>query len=162
MTPRGIKKIVVYSSGNRLVVNDLVRSVSAASDLPALLLSHQVPAGQAYGGSFYWRFDHSEVVPGGIGYGFTEDVIYATLGLVAAASAADDGDANEAFVPAITAAQEALLQGVDEEGQVCEHLALVGQTCHAYAGEMLQALWSAKQYLDSLADADPDEPGDGG
>ena len=41
MTPRGIKKIVVYSSGNRSVVNDLVRSVSAASDLPvSVYLSH--------------------------------------------------------------------------------------------------------------------------
>lgn len=131
-------------------------------DLPALLLSHQVPAGEAYGGSFYWRFDHSEVVPGGIGYGFTEDAIYATLGLVAAASAAGNDDANEAFVLAITAAQEALLRGVDEDGEVYEHLAQVGQKYHAYAGEMLQALWSTKQYLDALADSDSDGTGGGG
>jgi len=128
-------------------------------DLPALLLSHQVPAGEAYGGSFYWRFDHSEVVPGGIGYGFTEDVIYATLGLVAAASAAGSDDANEDFALAITAAQEALLRGVDEDGKVYEHLAQVGQTYHAYEGEMLQALWNTKHYLDTLADPDSDETG---
>ena len=41
MALQEIKKIVVYSSGSRLVVNNLVRSVSAASDLPVTVyLSH--------------------------------------------------------------------------------------------------------------------------
>lgn len=151
----GLDDTPVASEGGSAYWKDTV-----LSDLPWLLLSHQVPGDDAYGGSFYWRFDHSAVVPGGIGYGFTEDVVYGTLGLVAAASAMGGG-AHEDFVPAITAAQEALLLGVDEEGEVYEHLALVGQTYHTYAGEMLQALWSSKKYLDSLTDPDSDEPGGG-
>jgi hypothetical protein len=91
------------------------------------------------------------VVEGGIAVGFTEDAIYGTLGLVAVAAAGDD-PADEDMVRAITAAQEILLRGVDEEGRVYQHLAQVGETYHVYAGEMLQALWGTKQYLDSLAE----------
>jgi hypothetical protein len=121
------------------------------SDLPALLLSHQVPRGEPFSGSFYWRFDHSSVEQGGIGAGFTEDAVYGTLGLVAAA-AAGKGPAGDDMVRAVEAALEMLMQGVDIEGRAYQHLALVGESYHAYAGEMLHALCVAKQYLDSLPD----------
>ena len=42
MALQGIKKIVVYSSAARMVVNDLVTSVSAASDLPVTVYPSHV------------------------------------------------------------------------------------------------------------------------
>ena len=105
------------------------------ADLPSLLLSHQVPDGQPYAGSFFWRFDHrdssDEVVSG-----FTEDTIFATLGLVGAAEANPDLGVDAA----ILAARQALLGGIDSEGKVYEHLWLQGEIYCAYAGEMLQVL----------------------
>ena len=41
MESQAIKKVVVYSSGNRLVVGDLVRSVAAAGDLPVSVYRSQ-------------------------------------------------------------------------------------------------------------------------
>lgn len=123
------------------------------SDLPALLLSHQVPEGEPFAGSFYWRFDHTSGALEGTGAGYTEDAIYGAIGLVAAASLEHPG-AGEDLEGAITAAYEALLPGVDAEGKVYEHLSLQGATHHAFAGEMLQALWSTKQYLDAAEGSD--------
>jgi len=139
------------------------------SDLPGVLASHQVPEDEPFAGSFYWRLDHTAGETEGVVAGYTEDAIYGTLGLVAVASLAREaidpnmvdpnavdtvaeGDvAEHDFDGAIEAACEALLQGIDEEGVVFQHLSLVGQTRYAYAGEMLQALWHVEQYL---------EPGD--
>ncbi len=114
-------------------------------DLPALLLSHQVPDGEPYGGSFYWRFDHAAGSEGGAAAGFTEDAVYGALGLVAAASLADPND--DKMEQAITAVNEAILKGVDAEGRVYEHLSRQGATYNLFAGEVLQALWSVKQHL---------------
>ena len=53
-------------------------------DLPNILAAHQVISDDYKNGSFYVRFDHT--VPG-IGYyesGYTEDTIYALLGLISA------------------------------------------------------------------------------
>jgi hypothetical protein len=139
------------------------------SDLPALLASHQVPLGEEFGGSFYWRYDHTAGDTGGVVAGYTEDAIYGTLGLVAAAQALEATDANTPvadeedpnavvaaldFESRIGAARQALLQGVDEEGFVFEHLSLVGETRYAYAGEMLQVLCQVKQYLDATVEED--------
>jgi hypothetical protein len=89
--------------------------------------------------------------------------------LVAAAQALEATDANTPvadeedpnavvaaldFESRIGAARQALLQGVDEEGFVFEHLSLVGETRYAYAGEMLQVLCQVKQYLDATVEED--------
>jgi hypothetical protein len=52
----------------------------------------------------------------------------------------------------IVAARAALLEGIDEDGQVYQHLSLSGETHDAYAGEMLQVLWSVQEYLDAKAE----------
>jgi hypothetical protein len=104
-------------------------------DLPRLLLSHQVPDGQPYAGSFFWRFDHGDG-SGETVSGFTEDTIFATLGLIGAAAANPNLDMDAA----ILAAHQALLGGIDSEGKVYEHLWLQGEIYNTYAGEMLHVL----------------------
>ena len=104
------------------------------ADLPYLLLSHQVPDDELYAGSFYWRFDHGNGSLGGPVSGYTEDAIFATLGLIAAARAnpASDLDA------AIHAARQVLLGGLDAASRVNQHLWLRSLAYYVYAGEMLQ------------------------
>ncbi len=116
-------------------------------DLPGLLAGHQVPQGEPFGGSFYWRFDHTFGPFAGPVAGYTEDSIYGALGLVAAASAQEglfQGDVQEQ----IRAVYAALLNGVEEDGTVYEHLSREGHAYHAFAGEMLQGLCGVKTYLD--------------
>ncbi len=125
-------------------------------DLPSILLGHQVPEGESFGGSFYWRFDHTSGRFQGASAGYTEDAIYGTLGLVAAASAGENAP-DESMEEVIRAAYAALLDGVDAEGKVYEHLSHDGQSYHAFAGEMLQGLWAVQKYLDSLADVQTTE-----
>ena len=121
-------------------------------DLPALLLRYQIPEGELFAGSFYWHFDHSTRENSVLVGGWTEDTVYGTLGLVQAASRQEDIPAEE-LDAAILAAYTALLYGPDAEGRVCEHLAGLGETYHAYAGEVLQALWAAQQHLDAQAES---------
>ena len=109
--------------------------VKKLADLPSLLLSHQVPDGQPYAGSFFWRFDHGSD-PNQAVSGYTEDTIFATLGLVGAAAASPDLDLDAA----ILAAHQVLLGGIDSEGIVYEHLWLQGEIYYVYAGEILQVL----------------------
>ena len=101
------------------------------AELPGRLLSHQVPTGEEYAGSFYWRFDHL------YGSGYTEDTIYSLLGLVAVVHQ----NPQESYASAIQAARQILPIGVDDvDGKVAEHIWNSGVPYHAYAGEMLQAL----------------------
>jgi hypothetical protein len=121
------------------------------ADLPQLLLSHQVPDGDPnQQGSFYWRFDHGNVGSESGVAGYTEDTIFGALGLAAAAKANPDMDLNAALI----AARKALLQGIDPEGKVYEHLSQTGAIHSVYAGEMLQALCE----LAEVAEPEP-EPG---
>lgn len=115
-------------------------------DLPDLLAAHQVPEGEPFAGSFYWRFDHTDGGTGGVTAGYTEDAIFGTLGLVAAASKSVGGVGEETD-QAIRTARDALLSGIDEEGRVHEHLAQQGLVYNVFAGEMLEVLWSVEQYL---------------
>jgi len=103
------------------------------TDLPDLLVSHQVPEGRPYAGSFYWQFHHEEGDPNG----YTEDTIFATLGLIAASRANPDPKVDAA----VLAAREALLDGISTDGRVWEHLSQEGEGYSVYAGEMLQVLW---------------------
>lgn len=105
-------------------------------DLPSLLLSHQIPSGQEYAGSFYWRFDHTDGGGGSEAAGYTEDTIFANLGFIAASEANPALDYDSAIVNA----REALLVGVQGDGEVYEHLWDQGEIYYTYAGEMLQVL----------------------
>jgi hypothetical protein len=131
------------------------------NDLPALLLGHQVPEGAPFAGSFYWRLDHTAGGTEGVVAGYTEDAIYGAMGLVAAAQASEDPAAKEELEVGIASAHQILIEGVDTDGKVYEHLAREGAAYHAFAGEMLQVLWSTKTYWDAQEDLDAAAESDG-
>ncbi len=135
------------------------------TDLPELLASHQVPEELPFGGSFYWRFDHTAGGTGGITAGYTEDTIFGTMGLVAAALADKEADPEAGdmdYYSKIAAAQAALLLGIDDEGRVFEHLGQAGQTYYAYAGEMVQVLWKIEEYAAAQSQTDTEPETDAG
>jgi hypothetical protein len=108
-------------------------------DLPGMLLSHQVPAGEEYAGSFYWRFDHTDGGQVGVAsQGYSEDTIYGTMGLLAAKKCDPNvpADVNDA----VLAARGILLGGIGDDGSVTDHLVLGGAARFVYSGEMLQVL----------------------
>jgi hypothetical protein len=111
-------------------------------DLPAMLLAEQVPAGQLYAGSFFWRFDHGNGGLTGVrAAGYTEDSIFGTMGL-AAISKADPNAVNTiaGLADGLAAARIALLRGVAADGTVKEHLWVGGLPRFVYCGEMLDVL----------------------
>jgi hypothetical protein len=109
-------------------------------DLPGLLLSYQVPDGQPGAGGFYWRFDHGDGGSGqSQGWGYTEDAIFGTLGLIAASKGGFEPDEPN-LVQAILSAREALIAGVRSDGVVFELLSQEGSIYYVYAGEMLIVL----------------------
>jgi hypothetical protein len=110
------------------------------ADLPAELASHQVPSGDTYGNSFYWRFDHTNGGdPGSYAAGYTEDTVFGTMGLIGAGSTASWNYDSE-----IQRAREVLAFGVDDTlgsaGSVYLHSWEGGGSHYAYIGETLQAL----------------------
>jgi len=113
------------------------------ADLPGALLSHQVPDGELYAGTFYWRFDHGDGGSGEPVSGYTEDAIFNTLGLIAASR----GDPALDLDAAIDAAGQALLGGVKSGGKVFEHLWLESSDYYTFGGEMLQVLgeWAIQE-----------------
>ena len=113
-------------------------------DLPVLLSNHQVPEGQPGEGSFYWKFRHNEGDPNN----YTEDTIFATLGLAAVSQVAPDPN----LEPVIYAAREALLNGISSEGKVYERLSQEGEFYYSYSGEMLQALRALHIFGDTNLD----------
>ncbi len=103
------------------------------TDLPDMLLSHQVPPGQTYEGSFYTRFDHggsSDVLPSG----YTTVAVHCTLGLFACREQRPDVE------PSVIAGREALLGGIDSRGWVGEHLVESSDQLYGLGGKMLHAL----------------------
>ena len=140
-------------------------------DLPILLSTHQVPDGEPNEGSFYWQFGRNEDDPNKYSHkssdpnGYTEDAIFATLGLTGVAQTDPNYtktdpnvapiDPNIAIVhpkpvdpnknhpkldSALLAARVALLAGIDPNGKVYERLSQDGAIYYVYAGEMLQVL----------------------
>ncbi len=105
-------------------------------DLPDVLTDHQVGEDGVLPGSFYWRFDHSDGGSGGPVGGYTEDLIFASLGLVAAASA----DPSRRLEAAIEAARTALLSSLGWADTAYQHLWLLGGNERLYTGEALQAV----------------------
>lgn len=105
-------------------------------DLPALLASHQVPVGDLYAGSFYWRFDHDAGDLGSCVSGYIEDTIFATIGLISASQANLDLKLDAA----INAACQTLLDAVNSEGKVVEHLGVQNSDSYTFSGEMLLVL----------------------
>jgi hypothetical protein len=86
-------------------------------DLPAILLSHQVPAGAIYTGSFFRRFDHGGDITGCLPSGGTEDAIFAILGLI---GAYQDNPGSE-IEAAIIAAKQAIVEIIGSDGNLCNH-----------------------------------------
>lgn len=117
-------------------------------DLPDLLSTHQVLSGD-FTGSFYVRFDHT--APGLDYYasGYTEDTVYGIFGLMAAYEARDsniDGDVDEDesgggkwnFFTEIQNARDALIQSVNQDGLVKEHIWYGQQAYYLFGGELLE------------------------
>ncbi len=126
------------------------------ADLPDLLLGHQVPQGQEYAGSFYWRFDH-EPRDTFKSSGYTEDTAFSVLGLVAAA----EREGTHEYDAAVLAAREVMPIAVeDPSAKVYTHIWLKSGTdivsTHFYAGELLQALGAVSPPGDSDDDGDVD------
>ena len=107
------------------------------SDLPGLLMDHQVGEEGVLPGSFYWRFDHSNGASDGPDSGFTEDLVFASLAL----SAASRADLDDWQLQAVTeVAREALLSSLRGVDTVHEHLWLLGGDDRLYTGEALRAV----------------------
>ncbi|KPK75240.1 MAG: hypothetical protein AMJ79_12030 [Phycisphaerae bacterium SM23_30] len=125
------------------------------ADLPDLLLSHQVPEGDAYAGSFYWRFDHAKK-DNPVSRGYTEDTVFPVLGLVAAAGR----EYTHEYDDAIIAARDAMPIAVDDDpsGKVYPHIWQITEdpSKHYYAGESLHALRAAIIKSDFDDDLDVD------
>lgn len=119
------------------------------ADLPSLLLSQVMPEDGAYPGSLFCRFDHGLDEFGGPEGGYTEDAVFGLLGLVSVASRLEPGAVRDDFDRAIEVVFDAVLQAVDEDGVVYQHVTQQGDSPFVYAGELLQASWSVKQYQDA-------------
>lgn len=125
-----IQEVIFHTSGSvPLNIGDQFGSM--------LVVSLTTDKGVFPGGWFYWRFDHARAgKPLKEAAGYTEDTIFGTLGLVAAFAADPSLDLEDP----ILVARQALLEGIDDDGKVYEHLSLKGKVYYTYAGEMLQAL----------------------
>jgi hypothetical protein len=124
-------------------------------DLPGLLLSHQVPSGQPSTGGFYWRFDHSNAgLEGMEPSGYTEDAIFATLGLLGAYGA-DPNGSDPNLTAAIRTASDVLTGSVTSSGKVWERLSQQGAIYYAYGAEMLRVL---RRLPLVAAEPDPNAP----
>lgn len=122
------------------------------ADLPDILVNRQVPVGEDYANSFFWKFEDGSCCQDPQGCddacaGYTEDAIFATLGLVAASNFTSEDYCSE-----ISAIREILPFGVYSGGVVYEHIWLGGLSYYAFAGEMLQALCA----LSPVGDLDGD------
>jgi hypothetical protein len=106
------------------------------SDLPRLLLDHQVGSDAPLAGSFYWRFDHgSGGVPGHVS-GYTEDLVFAVLALAAAGRAAPQ----PLTARAIEAARHVLLDSLRGTAVARQHVLDTSDSRYVYSGEVLQAV----------------------
>jgi hypothetical protein len=114
------------------------------ADLPYLLEDHQVPPGEDFAGSFYWRFDHSDGETGGPVSGYTEDLVFGTLGLVAAKRS----DPQLAVDAAISNAHKTLLSGLQGQDLARQHLWFTSESYHFYTAEVLRALCQLRQIGD--------------
>jgi len=105
----------------------------ALEDLPDMLLGHQKSTGD-HAGSFYWQFGHGSS-SGGQPYGYTEDTVFGTLGLMATHSA---GFAD--YSVAIGLGYGAVASGVGSDGKVYDHLWSGTVDQHCFAGDALRLM----------------------
>ena len=107
------------------------------ADLPELVVSHQVEPNDPneWSGSFYMNFVHVEEYRG-----FTEDTIFAVLGLTAAQKTNPELDYDVEILDAKQALFNALLPDVD--GTVFTHIWGASNDDYVCAGEMLVGLHS--------------------
>jgi len=97
-------------------------------DLPGILVGHQEPTT----GGFYWRFDH-DTAPGYPAYGYTEDSVFGTLGLMASGSYGS-------YDVEIRKGIDAVLSGFKGDGSMEEHLWQGTFAAHVFAGEALRLM----------------------
>ncbi|OHB57579.1 MAG: hypothetical protein A2173_11220 [Planctomycetes bacterium RBG_13_44_8b] len=91
-------------------------------DLPEILASHQVPAGELYAGNFFCNFDHSYDVITGFPDFDAEDTLFATLGLIGAYKR----NPNLEIETAIVAARQAIIEMISSNGNLCPQF---GEQC---------------------------------
>jgi hypothetical protein len=109
------------------------------SDLPSLLLSHQLSSG-IYQGSFYIRFDHTAPSLDYQSFGYTEDAIYGALGLIATNGLEKPDKTKLNFDAQIQSAREALAYAVGTGGAVRDNIWNAQNLHYAFGGELLQCL----------------------
>jgi hypothetical protein len=109
-------------------------------DLPGLLVGHQVGPEGTLPGSFYWRFDHGDAGVAGFESGYTEDLVFGVLGLLAAKKACVDSDCD--VNAAIDAGQATLVQAMETPVTAQEHLWLPSADSLICSGEVLTCLSS--------------------
>ena len=109
----------------------------ALSDLPDILLSHLViNPKDGIAGTFYHRFDHTAAGDDFEASGYTEDTVFAVLGLMAATTSEKNFDEE------IVGAQVMLCLPIRSDGIVYEHI--ISQTLESYfvyGGDVLRALY---------------------
>lgn len=126
-TGSGLDNTVVSTTG--------VFANKQLDELPGILAGHQVGSG-TYGGSFYWRFDHTN--GGNPIYhpeGYTEDTVFGALGLMGANEDILFDYSNEIFD-----ARGVLVSGIFSDGAVYDHIWDPSFSNYAYVGETLQVI----------------------
>lgn len=126
----------------------------ALRDLPGLLAGHQVGPEGISPGSFYWRFDHGDMGEAGLESGYTEDLVFGVLGLVAAKKACADSDCD--VDAAIDAGQAALLQAMETLVTAQVHLWLPSADSLVCSGEVLTCISSLVSAEDTDLDGQVD------
>jgi hypothetical protein len=107
------------------------------SELPELLAEHQVEGNALLAGSFYWRFDHGDGGTGGPVSGYTEDLVFGLLGLVAAAERVHP---QRESAQVIAVARGVLLNSLEGAGVARQHVFDTSDSRYVYSGEVLQVL----------------------
>ena len=114
-------------------------------DLPEIIVSHQVPAGELYAGNFFCNFDHNYDVITGFPNFDAEDTLFATLGLIGAYKRSQ----NTEIEASIVAANKAIIEIISSKENPCS---LSGdqysENCQWLAAEIIQVFRELMIVLD--------------
>ncbi len=120
------------------------------SDLPAMVLSHQITDGvevggvmtHDYDGSFFWRFDHTG--GGSEPMGYTEEIVYGLLAISAMQDLNQVADYSENIAVSRSLLPVCVFPLENGKGEVYESPWFGYQSMNYYAGELLQAMAGLK------------------